>query len=107
MIPGRRATQDLVDYIGKGVSTLKVEDALFLVYFDKSDEGLSQLVGKFVQHTGCGISSRQAEDSLVTHGLRDTIFEESTINLDVQNKVEMNLAPGYLIKTMGLKLNNQ
>jgi hypothetical protein len=37
LIPGRRATQDLVNYIGQGVSTLKVEDALFLVYFDKSD----------------------------------------------------------------------
>ena len=60
LIPGRRATQDLVDYIGKGVSTLKVENALFLVYFDKGDEKLSQGVGKFVQHTGCGVSSRQA-----------------------------------------------
>ena len=66
LIPGRRSTQGLVDYIGQGVSTLKVEDALFLVYFDKSDEMLSELVGKFVQHTGCGISSRQAEDILVT-----------------------------------------
>ena len=56
LIPGRRATQNLVDYIGQGVSALKVEDALFLVYFDKSDHKLSHLVRKFVQHTGCGIS---------------------------------------------------
>ena len=81
LIPSRRATQELADYIGKGVSTLKVEDALFLVYFDKSDEMLSQLLGKIVQHTGCGISSRQAEDILVMHGLHDTIFEEAHTHL--------------------------
>ncbi|MEC8614350.1 MAG: hypothetical protein VXY17_02960, partial [Verrucomicrobiota bacterium] len=92
LIPSRRATQGLVDYIGKGVSTLKVEDALFLVYYDKSDEVLSELVGKFLQHTGCGISSRQAEDILVMHGLRDTIFEEAYTHLGVQNKVESDLA---------------
>ena len=92
MIPGRRAAQDLADYIGKGVSTLKVEDALFLVYFVKSDEVLSELVGKFVQHTGCGISSRQAEDILVMHGLRGTIFEEAYTHLGAQNKVERDLA---------------
>ena len=92
LIPGRRATQDLVDYIGQGVLTLKVEDALFLVHFDKSDERLSHLVRKFVQHTGCGISSRQAEDILLGHGLRDAIFEEATIKLGAQNKVESDLA---------------
>ena len=92
LIPSRRATQELADYIGKGVSTLKVEDALFLVYFDKSDEMLSQLLGKIVQHTGCGISSRQAEDILVMHGLHDTIFEEAYIHVGAQNKVESDLA---------------
>ena len=92
LIPGRRATQDLVDHIEKGISTLKVEDALFLVYYDKSDEKLSHLVRKFVQHTGCGISSRQAEDITLGHGLRDAIFEEASINLAAQNKVESDLA---------------
>ena len=92
LIPGRRATQDLIGYIGQGVLALKVEDSLFLVYFDKNDEKLSHRVRKFVQHTGCGISSRQAEDILVMHGLRDTIFEEASIHLGVQNKVESALA---------------
>ena len=63
-----------------------------MVYFDRSDEKLSHLVRKFVQHTGCGISSRQAEDITVGHGLRDAIFEEASINLGAQNKVESDLA---------------
>ena len=102
LIPGHRATQDLVNYIGDGVSMRQVEDALFLVYFDKSDEKLSQLVRKFVQHTGCGISSRQAEDIAVAHGRRDAIFEEATINLGAQNKVESNLAALIACETKDL-----
>lgn len=92
LIPGRRATQDLVDYIGRGVTTLQVEEALFLVYFDACEEDLAQRVRKFVQHTGCGISSRQAEDLLVSHGLRDEVFGEAILGIGAENQVETKLA---------------
>ncbi|MBT65270.1 MAG: hypothetical protein CML13_18900 [Puniceicoccaceae bacterium] len=78
LIPGRRATQDLVERIGAGLGILKVDEAVFLVHYDASDRDLCRLVKKFVQHTGCGISSRQAEDLLLLHGLRDSVFPELT-----------------------------
>jgi len=45
-----------------------------------------------VQHTGCGISSRQAEDLLIVHGLRESRFEEATFQGNALNKVESDLA---------------
>ena len=92
LIPGRRATQALVDWIGSGVTSVKVEDALYLVHFDDTDRDLNHRVRKFVQHTGCGISSRQAEDLLCIHGLRDARHAEETVAVDVQVAVESELA---------------
>lgn len=92
LIPGRRAAQDLVDFIGLGVVSVRVEDALFLVHFDANDGELSHRVRKFVQHTGCGISSRQAEDLLVAHGLQEAVQQEPIVELRPQEKVESTLA---------------
>jgi cystathionine gamma-synthase len=92
LIPGRRATQDLVDWIGAGVISLKVEDALYLVYFDGTNRDLNHRVQKFVQHTGCGISSRQAEDLLCAHGLQDTVHPETSFAGNAQAAVETQLA---------------
>lgn len=92
LIPGRRATQDLVDYIGLGVVATRMEDALFLVHFDSSDRALNHRVRKFVQHTGCGVSSRQAEDILLDYGLRESLHAESVIEQRVQETVETTLA---------------
>jgi len=92
LIPGRRATQDLVDYIGQGVEAVDVEDSLFLVHFAAADRDLSHRVRKFVQHTGCGISSRQAEDLLVAHGLRAAMHPEAIVASGAQAAVESELA---------------
>jgi len=92
LIPGRRATQDLVDYIGQGVTAVKVEDALFLVHFDAGARELNHRVRKFVQHTGCGISSRQAEDLLVAHALRESVHPEAVVATGAESAVEVELA---------------
>lgn len=92
LIPGRRATQDLVDFSGQGVSSLKVEDALFLVHYNAGDRDLNHRIRKFVQHTGCGISSRQAEDLLLVHGLRDAPHPEVGFAGSAQSMVETQLA---------------
>ena len=78
LIPGRRAAQDCVSFVGEGVTANKVEDALYLVHAAASDETLTQKLRKFVQHTGCGISSRQAEDILVSYEKLEASFPEST-----------------------------
>ena len=92
LIPGRRATRDLVEYVGRGVISLKVEDNLYLVHWGAEDVKLGHRVRKFVQHTGCGISSRQAEDLLIAHGLRESRFEETTFAGNALNQVESDLA---------------
>lgn len=92
LIPGRRATQDLVDYIGLGVFVTKATGELFLAHLDAADRDLNHRVRKFVQHTGCGISSRQAEDLLVAHGLRESVHAEATVEAGVAVAVETELA---------------
>jgi cystathionine gamma-synthase len=105
LVPGRRATQDLVDFAGQGVSRLKVEGALstqaatettlgdlFLLHYDAGDREVKHRVRKFVQHTGCGISSRQAEDLLLVHGLRDAPHPEVGFRGSPQEAVETELA---------------
>ncbi len=92
LIPGRRATQDLVNYAGPGVLTVCVEDGLYLVHFDRGDGELQDRVRKFVQHTGCGISSRQAEDRLHGYGLLESLHSEAVAGSPAQNAVEATLA---------------
>lgn len=92
LIPGRRATEDLISSIGCGVISSRVEDDLYLVYWDACRADLGQRVRKFLQHTGCGLSSRQAEDLLIAHGLRKFRFEEATCSGNALNRVEHGLA---------------
>jgi cystathionine gamma-synthase len=92
LVPGRRATQDLVDYVGTGVSTTRVEDALYLVHYMAGARELNQQVRQFVQHTGCGISSRQAEDLLRVHGLRESVHPEAVFSGSAQSAAEEHLA---------------
>lgn len=92
LIPGRRATQDLVGRVGPGGSIVQVEETLFLVHYGACDRELNHRVRKFVQHTGCGISSRQAEDLLRVHGLLDPAQPEGTEESLGQEAVESELA---------------
>ncbi len=92
LIPGRRAAYDLIAYIKEGVVATEVEAGLYLVHCDGSDLALVGRIGKFVQHVGFGISSRQAEDLLVESGkLKDPYSEESFVG-NAQAEVEELLA---------------
>lgn len=92
LVPGHRATQDLINHVGRGVVTAKVEEALYLVHLDADDHDLKLRVRKFVQHTGCGISSRQAEDLLRAHGLRESVHPEASFAGSAQLAVEEQLS---------------
>lgn len=93
LVPGRRSTQDLVDHIGLGVTSLKVKGGdLYLVHWDVGDSALGHRVRKFVQHTGCGISSRQAEDLLLAHGLRSAAHPEAGFAGNALAAVEADLS---------------
>ncbi|MGJ8640432.1 MAG: PLP-dependent transferase [Opitutaceae bacterium] len=78
LIPGRRAAEDVLLFVGSGAASQRVEDAVYLVHVDASDDSLAYKLRKFVQHTGCGISSRQAEDILFGYGKLESVFEEAS-----------------------------
>ncbi|MDQ8196288.1 PLP-dependent transferase [Coraliomargarita sp. SDUM461004] len=92
LVPGERAAQDLIYYCGRGVVVLPLDASLSLVHFDVADRVLAQRVRKFVQHTGYGITSRQAEDLLVANGLRDTLHVEKIVSEGAQVVVESELS---------------
>ncbi|MEN8661975.1 MAG: PLP-dependent transferase [Lentimonas sp.] len=92
LIPGKRAANDLVSCLGVGVIADKVADALYLVHCDASNEALAYKLRKFVQHTGCGISSRQAEDLLLDYGRLEARFSETVYEGAVLPEAERLLA---------------
>lgn len=112
LIPGWRATQDLLDWVGAEVSVVavegsvdsgaepwpsnsdwgnpasaKAEGVLCLVHYAVGDINLNQRVRKFVQHTGCGVSSRQAEDLLLAYGLLEAAYSETSREADAESVV--------------------
>lgn len=92
LIPGRRTVQDLVDRIGPGVTALKVESTLYLLHYPADQGELHERVRRTVQHIGCAISSRQAEDLLCLHGLGDSPHPEDAHMAGAQAAVEAELA---------------
>lgn len=92
LIPGRRTVQDLVDRIGPGVTALKVESTLYLLHYPAHQGDLHERVRRTVQHIGCAISSRQAEDLLCLHGLGDSPHPEDAHMAGAQAAVEAELA---------------
>ncbi len=92
LVPSRRAAQDLVDYAGDRALSLSVEDGLYLVHYNGADADLAERVRKYVQHVGCGISSRQAEDLLLGYGKLDRVHEELSFPENAAAEVERRFA---------------
>lgn len=92
LIDGRRAADDLLCEIDGSLGKLEVDDGVYLVYCDASDGDLAKRLRKCVQHIGCGVYSRQAEDLLIRHGLLHERFEEEVASGNVLPEVESILA---------------
>jgi len=92
LIPSRRSADDLLGWLGGGFEKVQVEASLYLVFCDASDAARSYGLRKFVQHTGCGISSRQAEDLLIEHGLQASRFKEAAFKGHALSEVQKDLA---------------
>ncbi|TVP78995.1 MAG: PLP-dependent transferase, partial [Puniceicoccaceae bacterium] len=92
LIPGRRAVQDLVDHIGQGVTALEVEPSLYLLHYQAGQPELHDKVRRTIQHIGSALSSRQAEDLLCAHGLRESPHPEAVEMVGAQAAVEAELA---------------
>ncbi|MEM1221287.1 MAG: PLP-dependent transferase [Verrucomicrobiota bacterium] len=92
LVSGRRSADDLLGWLGEGFEKMEVDQAVYLVFCDASEDRYSHDLRKFIQHTGCGISSRQAEDLLLQHGLLEERFEETSFRGNPLNRVESDLA---------------
>lgn len=92
LVSGSRAARDLVDYVGGAVRAESVHAGVELVHFDATDVSLATAVRKYVQHTGCGISSRQAEDLLLEYGRHTERFAESSYVGHAESQVEKEIA---------------
>jgi cystathionine gamma-synthase len=92
LVDGRRAADDAVVFLGAGVRERFVDEGVYLLHCDDTDKGLVQRLKKFVQHTGCGVYSRQAEDLLLKHGLLIERFVESVVPERALAQVEQVLA---------------
>ncbi len=92
LIPSQRAACDLVEHFEEAVEILEVEPALYMVHLDGSDENLADRLRKFVQHVGCGISSRQAEDLLIQYRQLERRFKEISFEGHARTEIESRLA---------------
>ncbi|MFO8027637.1 MAG: PLP-dependent transferase [Opitutales bacterium] len=92
LIPGRRAADDLLGWLGAGFEKRQVAASVYLVFCEAADKMRSHKLRKCVQHIGCGISSRQAEDLLIGHGLRQSRFDEPGFAGNAAARVEQDLA---------------
>ena len=89
------SAQDLLLHVGSGVISAAMDDELQLVHCNADDCVLKGKIQKYVQHTGCGISSRQAEDLLVRFGRLSEPFKEEFFEGDVVTAVTGQLAELY------------
>jgi cystathionine gamma-synthase len=76
LVRGAHFAQAIVsEYAGK-VGLIEVEPALYLVHFPEAAIDLAKQVRAYVQHVGCGLSSRQAEASLLRLNYLEQAYEE-------------------------------
>ena len=92
LIPSRRASQKLVDRVDAQAQMLAVEDSLYMVYLSDSCDSDPNEIYRYVQHVGCGISSRQAEDLLHKYQLIESIYNENSASGNTEVQVETKLA---------------
>jgi cystathionine gamma-synthase len=92
LVDGRRAADDLLAELGGQVGKRQVEEGIYLVCCDVTAVDLAKRLRKYVQHLGCGIYSRQAEDLLVKHGLLPRVYKEAHVAGNVLVDVERVLA---------------
>ena len=92
LVDGRRAADDLLAELGGQLAKSEVDDGVYLVSCDATNADLAKRLRKYVQHLGCSIYSRQAEDLLVKHGLLSGAHKEAYVAGDVLANVERVLA---------------
>jgi cystathionine gamma-synthase len=92
LLNSSRAAAELLDFINLPSAKAEDEDGFAYVHFPQNPNTYKTAF-KFLQHTGCGISSRQAEDLLFREGLLSSVFPEETIPADhAESTILQNLS---------------
>lgn len=78
LIRGAHFSAAIFEYTGRQVEMLEVEPDLYLLHYVEEDADLARQVRLYVQHVGCGLSSRQAEDLLLEFGRLPVLHAEAT-----------------------------
>lgn len=80
----------LAELIGSTFRSIEVEHGLLLIWLE-SETHVSAFK-KYIQHTGCGVSSRQAEDLLLRYKKRTASYEEVLYEGDAKAAITDHLA---------------
>ncbi|EPG74401.1 Cys/Met metabolism PLP-dependent enzyme [Leptospira fainei serovar Hurstbridge str. BUT 6] len=105
ILNSRKAAEHIIDlfkienaviFEDEGIVTLKIPAGK-----EKEGEVLS-----FIQHTGCLVSSRKAEDYLFKKGLIDSIYPEETRTQDAESRIIRDLKDLYPGKNLEVFLTN-
>ena len=95
LVASLNAVRDLLEYVGSGARSIEVEKGLYLIHFDAVDSEMADKVYGYMQHVGCGISSRQAEDSLIKIGRLFIPYAETFFDGDARAETSRKLAELY------------
>jgi cystathionine gamma-synthase len=92
LLNSSRAAAELLNFIDEPSAKAEEDEGFTYVHFPQDPDTYKKAF-TFLQHTGCGISSRQAEDVLFREGLISSIFPEETAPTDhPESTVRQNLS---------------
>lgn len=92
LVASFNTVRDLLKYAGPELQSLEVENGLYLIHFDAFDTELADKIYRYLQHVGCGISSRQAEALLLKIGRLFRPYVETLFDGDADKEVSSRLA---------------
>ena len=105
LLNSEKAAGDLLNYLDEPAAKVESEDDYAFVHFPAEPDAYARAF-KFLQHTGCGISSRQAEDILIAQGHIETSFQEDLYEGDAEAEVIAKLAEVSGVEAEDILLTN-
>ena len=105
LLNSAKASTELLDFLDEPTAKAEEDDGFSYVHFPANPEAYAKAF-KFLQHTGCGLSSRQAEDLLLREGIIEKLFHEDTADGDAEATVLKNLSDLAQVPVKDLLLTN-
>lgn len=103
VINSRKAAEHIISLFGIEGAVIFEDDGIVTLTIPP-DKEIEAKVLSFIQHTGCLVSSRKAEDYLFRKGAIPSVFKEDVISADPQKKIQNVLASFYSGSKMSVLL---